>query len=239
MTSSPIPRSKIFITTKLAYLPEDEGRSIRDCLVASLKKMNLEYVDLFLIHSPFFLGHNSITEAWKQIEDIQKEGLAKSIGVSNFRVKDLETLLATATVVPAVNQIEYHAFTAKSAEPIVAFHKKHGIVTETYGGLMSLRRKGSPVDEVVTKVQQRLIETSGNKSISEGQVLLKWLQFKGFVAITTSSKKERLLEYLATPSLPDLTAEEVAEIDAAGFSGEHYRHYKVMKHMDEEFVSRF
>jgi diketogulonate reductase-like aldo/keto reductase len=96
-------RSKLFITTKLGQIPQ--GQSIRDTLVRSCKELQVDYVDLFLIHSPKLIGLFTISEAWAQLEELQKEGLAKSIGVSNFPINDLEELLSNAKVVPSVNQV--------------------------------------------------------------------------------------------------------------------------------------
>lgn len=97
------PRSELFVTTKLAQVPE--GKNVRDTLVESLKKLRLDYVDLFLIHMPIH-HEGRLKPVWKEFEEIQKEGLAKSIGVSNFRVKDLKEVLEVATVIPAVNQVD-------------------------------------------------------------------------------------------------------------------------------------
>ena len=96
------PRADLFVTTKLAKVPE--GQTVRDTLVESLKKLQLDYVDLFLIHMP--IHHTGrLPQVWKEIEALQKEGLTKSIGVSNFRVSDFEEILPGATVIPAVNQV--------------------------------------------------------------------------------------------------------------------------------------
>ena len=96
------PRSELFVTTKLGKLAE--GQTVRDTLVESLKQLRLDYVDLFLIHMPIH-HEGKLKSVWKQFEELQKEGLAKSIGVSNFRIKDFEEILEVATVVPAVNQV--------------------------------------------------------------------------------------------------------------------------------------
>jgi len=223
-------RSKLFITTKLANVPS--GKTILDTLKNSCAQLKVDHVDLFLIHSPKILSGLTVKEAWGWMEKCKEEGLAKSIGVSNFRVGDLEELLGGAKVVPAVNQIEYHAYTAKSALPLLEFHKKHNIITAAYGGLTPVARyQGGPVDAPLAKIRERLAKDSGKK-VTDGQVCLKWLEAKGIVAVTTSSKKERLQEYLAAPELPGLTNEEVEEIDNAG-SDVHHRHYKMMGHMDE------
>ena len=97
-----VPRATLFVTTKLGKLPD--GQTVRDTLLASLRKLRLDYVDLFLIHMP--IQHaGRLPQVWREFEALQKEGLAKSIGVSNFRVKDFEQLMEGATVTPADQMI--------------------------------------------------------------------------------------------------------------------------------------
>ena len=250
-----VPRAALFVTTKLGKLPD--GQTVRDTLLESLRKLRLDYVDLFLIHMP--IQHaGRLPQVWREFEALQKEGLAKSIGVSNFRVKDFEQLMQGATVTPAVNQvcqpsvrqrsaltrraqIEYHPYVYKWSEDVMEYHKKHGIVTTSYGGLTPIvRHKGGPVDPILAKIRERLEKESG-KTVTEGQVLGLWLKALDVVQITyvmrsstvdtsdthilwfrTSSKEERIKEYLVTASLPDLTPAEVKEISEAG-SPVHHR----------------
>ncbi|TFK54798.1 Aldo/keto reductase [Heliocybe sulcata] len=207
------PRESLYITTKLNKL--SKGQTVKSTLVESLRKLKVDYVNLFLIHMP---NHHEVplTDIWKQMEEVQKEGLAKSIGVSNFRIKDFEEILPGATVKPVVNQIEFHPYVFGAAESLYEYTEKQGIRTESYGGLTPIvRARGGPLDPVLAKITERISKTGG-KSVSEGQVLSKWLLQKGVVVVTTSSKEERIKEYLAVPSLPDLTAEEIAELEAAG-----------------------
>lgn len=100
-------RAKIYVTTKLGQIPS--GESIKDTLIRSCKELQVDYVDLFLIHSPKILGGRTIPEAWAEIEALKEAGLAKSIGVSNFRVQDLEELIPKAKIIPAVNQVRIYA----------------------------------------------------------------------------------------------------------------------------------
>ena len=99
-------RSKLFITSKLDHIPE--GESIRDTVVRTCKELHVDYLDLFLIHTPKILSGLTIPEVWIQLEELKREGLAKSIGVSNFRVYDLEQLLPSAKIIPAVNQVRIY-----------------------------------------------------------------------------------------------------------------------------------
>ncbi|KAI0321652.1 Aldo/keto reductase [Amylostereum chailletii] len=215
------PRSELFITTKLTRIPD--GQTVRDTLVESLKKLQINYVDLFLIHTP--VNHvGKLKETWKEVEAMKKEGLAKSIGVSNFSVKSLTEILQDASIVPAVNQIEFHPHVYLELKPLLEFQAKHGIVTESYGGLSPLfRSQGSSVTIVIKSIVERLSK-SIDKPVTEAHILLLWLRQKGIVAITTSKNPERVKEYIAVADLPDLTGEDIAAIDEAG-SEEHHRHF--------------
>ena len=100
-----VPREKLFVTTKLAQLRE--GQTVRDSLSESLKRLQLDHVDLFLIHMPTWY-EGRLKDIWKQFEALKEEGLAKSIGVSNFRIRDLQELgLEDGSVrfPPSVNQV--------------------------------------------------------------------------------------------------------------------------------------
>lgn len=96
------PRAELFVTTKIADLPDE--KTVRDTLIESLRKLRLDYVDLFLLHSPMRGLKGRVKEAWLELEALQNEGLVRSIGVSNFRMEDIEECLDIGTVVPAVNQ---------------------------------------------------------------------------------------------------------------------------------------
>ncbi|KAI0038079.1 Aldo/keto reductase [Auriscalpium vulgare] len=209
------PRSELHVTTKLNRL--DAGSTVRDSLLASLNKLKLDRVDLFLIHTPTaFEGPGRLKEIWKQFEEVKAEGLTRSIGVSNFRIPQLTQILDGATVPPAINQIEYHPYVFKDLIALRELHAQHGIVTESYGGLSPLfRAKGGPVDPVLARIAQRLSETAG-QPYNEGHVLMLWQRAKGIVVVTTTTKESRLTSYLAVTNAPLLTSEEVAAIDEAG-----------------------
>lgn len=100
------PRSELFVTTKLANLAA--GQTVKESLKASLNKLGLDYVDLFLIHDPTpATKEGKLAQWWEGMEEVQREGLAKSIGVSNFRVEDLKIILDSGKIVPAVNQVGF------------------------------------------------------------------------------------------------------------------------------------
>ncbi|PCH37991.1 Aldo/keto reductase [Wolfiporia cocos MD-104 SS10] len=212
------PRSSLYVVTKLNTVPA--GQTVRDTLVTSLKKLRVDYVDLFLIHSP--KNHEGkLSAVWKEVEALQKEGLAKSIGVSNFRIQDLEEILGNASVVPAVNQIEYHPYVLKASQPLLEYAKSKNILITSYGGLTPIARfPGGPIDSVLSSIAARVSETAG-QTVNQGQVLQLWLRAQNIPAISTSSKESRIKEYLATETLPGLTADEVQAINEAGSKTHH------------------
>lgn len=150
------------------------------------------------------------------MEEAQKAGLTKSIGVSNFTADHLTDILETATIPPAVNQVEAHPYVWKALQANIAIHSQYKIVTSSYGGLSPIfRGQGGPLDPVIEKIRVRL-ETTRGSPVSDGQVLNKWLQQNGVLVVTTSSKAERIREYLDTQSVPELTADEIALIETTG-----------------------
>ncbi|KIM48887.1 hypothetical protein M413DRAFT_438061 [Hebeloma cylindrosporum] len=209
------PRSDLFVTTKLGKLAP--GETVKESLKASLNKLGLGYVDLFLIHDPSpATKEGKLSQLWEGMEEVHREGLAKAIGVSNFKVEDLKVILESGKIVPAVNQIELHPYVWKAAEPIVKLAQEHGIVIESYSGQTPVARvQGGPLDEVLAQIRERLEKTRG-KAVTTGQVLSKWLLQKDIVVVTTTSKVERMKEFLDTETVPDLTPEETQAIDEGG-----------------------
>ncbi|KAH7906717.1 NADP-dependent oxidoreductase domain-containing protein [Hygrophoropsis aurantiaca] len=200
-----LPRSSLYITTKFS-----EG-SIQSAIQTSLSKLRLEYLDLYLVHYPESL--KSFESGWREFEDIKKTGLAKSIGVSNFELKDLQALLKTAAIKPAVNQIELHPYNYATNKPLLEYCAKQNIVVEAFGSLNSItNHPGGPVDAAVDAAARRL-------NITPNQVIFSWVRSKGVTIVTTSRSKSRLQEYLAVEDLPPLTEDEIEAIDAAGALG--------------------
>jgi len=207
------PRSEVYITTKLKAL--GPGETPTSALKGSLKKLGVEYVDLYLIHQANqHVG--KLKEVWKGMEAAKAAGLTKSIGVSNFTADHLKDILEVATVIPAVNQVEAHPYVWKALGPNLVLHEKYKIVTSSYAGLSPIfRGKGGPLDTVIQDIRVRLEKTRGSP-VSDGQVLNKWLQQKGVLVVTTSSKAERIREYIDTENVPELTPEEMALIETTG-----------------------
>jgi len=236
-----VPRSQLYITTKLMKFDWAGGQTVEETLRESLKKLQTDFVDLFLIHVP--TDHidkpGQLKDVWKQMCDVKKKGLTRSIGVSNFNVRFLQEILVDGLDVPVVNQIEFHPFVYNGSKSLLEFHAEHGIVTESYGGLSPIisKRQGEaeiPAREKLVNVLDKFAASRSTPSqdVSQNQILLKWLQHTGAIAVTTSSKESRIEEYIATGSLPDLTPEELKEFHAA-IEGVHIRSFKIFDYMDE------
>jgi diketogulonate reductase-like aldo/keto reductase len=195
--SSGLPRSEIFVTTKLWNADQGFDHALR-AFDASLERLGLEYVDLYLIHWPV-AGQR--LHSWRALERIFGEGRARSIGVSNFLVPHLEELLAHAKVVPAVDQIEVHPFLQH--RDTRAFCAAHGIVVEAYSPLTHGERLR---DATVTKVAKRV-------GRSNAQVLLRWGIQHGMVVLPKSVKEARIAENLAVFDF-ELDGEAMATLDA-------------------------
>ncbi|KAF8623492.1 hypothetical protein AX15_006275 [Amanita polypyramis BW_CC] len=221
-------RSELYIVTKLNEKTPVEN--IRPSLLVSLQKLGVDYVDLFLVHSPYgYRTEGILTAVWKEVEAIKKEGLAKSIGVSNYKVEDLKVTLENAEIIPAVNQIELHPYVWKAAEPIVKFCAEHGIAIAAYGGQTPIvRASGGPLDSVLESIRVRLEKTSSFRPVTLSHVLTKWLRSKNAIVVTTSSKQSRIKEFIETVSVSDLTPDEIRAIEEAG-SKVHKRRY--MRHV--------
>ncbi|KAJ7636835.1 Aldo/keto reductase [Roridomyces roridus] len=202
---SGLARSELYVTTKYG-----QG-NVREVLDKSLSDLGLTYVDLYLIHQPRFV--HDIDTVWREFEIIKKEGKAKSIGVSNFDVDQLQQLALTHLVVPAVNQIELHPYNYAQKKSVIDWAAQNGVVIEAYSSLSSITKfPGGPVDAPVAAAAVRL-------GITPTQVLLSWVRAKGAVIVTTTSSKQRLEEYLAVGVLPALSEADIAAIDEAGAKG--------------------
>jgi len=209
LKESGLSRSDIFVTTKFSGT---NGLDIPTSIKNSVNSLGLSYVDLYLVHSPR-LAVPDIPTCWAQMEKVKGDGLAKSIGVSNFRVEHLEILLASAKVKPAVNQILLHPYVYQQQKPILEYAAKNGIIIEAYSALIPITKSpGGPLDKP-------LDELSAKFGATPEQILLAWTKAKGAVVVTTSSKRTRLQGYLAAGDIV-LSSEDIAAIDAAGALGE-------------------
>ncbi|HEX7351390.1 aldo/keto reductase [Brachybacterium sp.] len=199
VTDSGVAREDLFVTTKLAN--GDQGfDSAKEALATSLEKLGTDYVDLYLIHwaSP---QRGTYLESWKALIELQKEGKAKSIGVSNFPIEQLEEIIAETGVVPVMHQIELHP-EFQQAE-LRAVHAEKGIVTEAWSPL------GQGGDILSNPVITEIAEAHGADS---GQVIIAWHLAIGNVVIPKTVTPARIVSNFAAAELT-LTAEEVQRIN--------------------------
>ncbi|KWX66764.1 aldo/keto reductase [Mycobacterium sp. NAZ190054] len=182
VAQSGVPREELFITTKLAA--EDLGfQSSQDAIRASLERLGLEYVDLYLIHWPAG-EQGKYVDSWGGMMKSKEVGLARSIGVSNFHAQHLDDIINLSFFTPAVNQIELHPLLNQSE--LRAVNAEHGIVTEAYGpfGVGNLLS-----NTVVTGIADATGKTPA-------QVLLRWSLQLGNVVISRSTSPERIASNL-------------------------------------------
>jgi diketogulonate reductase-like aldo/keto reductase len=178
LRKSGVPRADLFVTTKLWNDDQGYDSALR-AFDASLGRLALDYVDLYLIHWPV-AGKRK--ESWRALERIFEEKRARAIGVSNFLVPHLEELLKDAKVVPAVDQIELHPFLQH--KETVQLCAAKGIVVEAYSPLTHGQRMGHPV----------VVEVAKSVGRSPAQVLLRWGIQHGLVVLPKSVREERIAE---------------------------------------------
>jgi len=199
VAESGIPRDDLFITTKLWNA--DQGYD--STLVAfdeSIGKLGLEQIDLYLIHWPT-PARNTFVDTWKAMESLYADKRIRAIGVSNFRVEDLQKLLDLGLTVPTINQIELHPLLVQ--EELRAFHAKHEIITEAWSPLA----QGRVLDEAA------ITDIAREHGKSPAQIVLAWHLALGNVVIPKSVTPSRIAENLEVFDV-ELSEAEVAAISA-------------------------
>ncbi|MDM5360192.1 aldo/keto reductase [Peribacillus sp. ACCC06369] len=191
-----ISREELFVTSKV-WNADLGYESTIAAYEKSLKKLGLEYLDLYLIHWPV---EGKYKEAWRALETLYKEGKVKAIGVSNFQIHHLEDLMKDAEVKPMVNQVECHP--RLTQKEVQAFCKEQGIQLEAWSPLM----QGELLDNEVLQA----IATNHGKSVA--QVILRWDLQNGIVTIPKSTKEHRIVENSSVFDF-ELTEEEMNQID--------------------------
>jgi 2,5-diketo-D-gluconate reductase A len=178
IAASPVQRSQLFITTKLW---NDQHTNAGSALNESLSRLGLDHVDLYLIHWPK-PRQNAYLEAWKTLVKLKEEGLAKSVGVSNFTVSHLKRIIEATGVAPSVNQVELHPrFQQKE---LAAYHMEHGITTESWSPL----GQGTLLENPTLKA---LAQKHGR---TPAQVVIRWHLDRGYIVIPKSATPSRIRE---------------------------------------------
>jgi diketogulonate reductase-like aldo/keto reductase len=198
LRESGVPRDEVFITTKFFPARKDPVAEAE----RSLERLGVDFVDLYIIHWP----EGGPTWAWPGMERAHELGYARSIGVSNFGVDELEQLLATATAPPVVDQVQFSPY--EHREALFQACRENGIALEAYSPLGTGRHLAS---DTVAQIAQRHGRTPA-------QVLLRWCIERGIPAIPKSTHRERIAENAEVFDFA-LSAEDIAELDALDRTG--------------------
>ncbi len=176
---SGVPREELFITTKL-WVQDTGYESTKKAFANSLKRLQLDYLDLYLIHQPF----GDVYGSWQAMEELYREGKIKAIGVSNFYSDRLIDLIIHNEVAPAVNQVETHVFNQQIESH--NFMKENNVQIESWGPFAEGKNNMFQNETLVS------IAENYNKTVA--QVVLHWLTQRGVVVIPKSVRKERIIE---------------------------------------------
>jgi diketogulonate reductase-like aldo/keto reductase len=172
LRASGVPREDVFLTTKFRPGRRDPEHELQ----ASLQRLGVDQVDLYLVHWP----QGGPTRAWAGMERTAQHGLAKAIGVSNFAARDLDAVLAGAAIAPTVNQVQFSPFQFRRA--LLDACRRHGIILEAYSPLARGRNLAHPT---ISQIASRLDRTPA-------QVVLRWAIQRGIPVIPKSVRRERI-----------------------------------------------
>jgi 2,5-diketo-D-gluconate reductase A len=195
---SGVPREEVFITTKFYPAREDPEAEAR----GSLERLGVDQVDLYIIHWP----QGGPTWAWPGMERAHERGYARSIGVSNYSVGELEEVLSVAQIPPVVNQVQFSPFTHR--RKLLEACEKHNVALEAYSPLGTGRHLA---DERVRQVAERVGRTPA-------QVLLRWCVQRDLIVVTKSTHRERIAENAQIFDFT-LSDEDMAALDALDETG--------------------
>jgi 2,5-diketo-D-gluconate reductase A len=200
LRTADLPRDSVFLTTKMP--PDNVGRE-RQTLEESLTKLGVDFVDLWLVHWP--PNRRATPEAWEEFIRAREDGLARSIGVSNYSLDQIDELTQATGVIPAVNQIRWGT---SIYDPALATGlEQRGVVLEGYSPF-----KASNLDDPT------LASIAANHDATAAQIVIAWHVAHGFVVIPKSVRQERIVANAAGAKL-ELTADELAAIDALAVTG--------------------
>ena len=193
---SNVSREEIFVTTKVWNRDQGYDQTLA-AFEVSLNRLNMDYVDLYLIHWPV---KDKFKETWRALETIYDSGRARAIGVSNFLVHHLESLLESARIVPMVDQVEFHPYLQQP--DLQAFCREHQIQLEAWRPIMMGKANQLP----------ELVELGQKYGKTPVHITLRWMIQRGVVAIPKSEQKERIQSNADIFDF-ELGAEDLALID--------------------------
>ncbi|GAA4235148.1 aldo/keto reductase [Actinomadura meridiana] len=191
---SDLDREQVFITTKLR--PQDAGKA-RRALESSLRELDTDYVDLWLIHWP--TGRDELVSTWEELLAAKDERLIRNAGVSNYSPAEIDLLTEATGQQPAINQIPWSP--AQHDPALLEEHRRRGVVVEGYSGLKNTDLN----DPVITEIALRL-------GVTPAQVVLRWHLEHDIVILPRSSRRENIAANFGVTNF-DLTPEDVAAID--------------------------
>lgn len=232
----------IYVTTKVSTEGGDPNAAgialedLRDSVKASVARLGRQ-PDLLLVHNPFVPPKGTLVEFWRILEQLKDDGtISASLGVSNFRPQDLEELLPECKYKPVVNQLEYHPYVLTHLDPVLKIMAEHSIRVASYGPMSPVLRHpnktGGPIRPLLTKVAERLSREHGGIEVDDAMVCLLWCRAKGAIAVSASANPRNIEKMASTQRLPDLTTQEVDEIEQLGRKV-HFRAYD--EHMCVDF----
>ncbi len=198
--ASGVPREEIVVTTKL-WFTEHGFEPAQAAARASYERLGLGPIDLYLIHWPRAESPEARLGSWKALEKLQREGLLRTIGVSNYTVRHLEELRARAEVAPSVDQVEMHPWVYDPA--LAAYAAEHRLVLEAYSPLTRAHRLDDPTVAGIARAHGK----------SPAQVLLRWGLQRDLVELPKSTREERIRENADLYGFA-LAAPEMAALDA-------------------------
>ena len=198
LKSSGVTREELFVTTKL-WIQDAGYESTKKAFEKSLKRLQLDYLDLYLIHQPY----GDVYGSWRAMEELYREGKIKAIGVSNFQPDRIMDLILHNEVVPAINQIETHPFHQQIETQ--KFLQENSVQIESWG----------PFAEGKNNIFQNelLLSIAGKYQKTVAQVILRWLTQRGVVVIPKSVRKERMVENFSLFDF-ELSSEDMDAIKA-------------------------
>lgn len=220
LRQSGVAREELFVTTKL-WVQDAGYERTRQAIEKSLRRLRLDYLDLYLIHQPFSDVHGS----WRAMEEACKAGKLRAIGLSNFQPDRLMDIKAFNEVAPAVNQVEVNPFHQQAES--VAFMRDNGVQAEAWAPFAEGRNN--------LFQNEALADIGGKHGKSVGQVVLRWLVQRGIVVLAKSVRKERMAENLDIFDfqLDDSDMARIASLETGTSSFFSHRDPAIVKRMSE------
>lgn len=219
--SAGLSREAIFVTTKLRPVNPERGGAAKsmeetiESFNASLERLGLDYIDLYLIHTPF--GGKERVSQWQGLLELKRQGRVRAVGVSNFNETHLEEIKDAGLPIPTVNQLELHPWSQKPN--LIAYMKQEGIFPVAYSSLVPLSTwrtapgqgsaKTDEMREEGLNSDSPIKEMAAKYEVSEAQLLLRWAVQSGYAILPKSLRPERMRQNL------DLFAFEIDDADMA------------------------